>query len=126
MIQTRNEVAGILEVLKILANRKFPSKSSYCIARNLQLLNKINLETEENRITACKSFAKQDDKGEPCLDENGNFVIEDTELFNAEIKKLYAENVEVNFFHYSENLEGCEIEPFLITPLLDKIIVNEF
>ncbi len=125
------EVKGRLAGLLKIAEKTFPAKVSYAIAKNLKLLESEYKDLEEQRIKICESYADKDENGKAMRQEkDGNTVYvfsEDAqEQCNKEYAELLEEEVEVNIHTIDvAELDKCEeSERFDIPTAADYITMD--
>ena len=102
-----------------LGNKKLPMKLAYAITVNTAAMAPALEGYNAGRMTLLNGYAKTDEKGELVI-ENGNYIIEDIEGWNTDIKALLETEANVPVTTVPVDvLDKCD------DPAFDKLSVRE-
>lgn len=129
------EVRGRLEGLLKVADKTFPSKVNYAVAKNLKMLESEFKDLEEQRIKICESYADKDEDGKAKIKtvkansgETSMYVFSGgaQEQFNKEYTELLEEEIEVDIRTVdAAELDKCdESERFDIPSAVDYMAME--
>ena len=71
-------------------DKPMPAKTAHAIVSNYRVLLPLAQEYEQDRAMMPGAIAKEEDAGKPQVDDLGNLVLDDPELFAAELRLLNA------------------------------------
>lgn len=114
--------------LSRIAEKKFPAKVGYAIAKNVELLKKENQDLEQQRIKLCEMYADKDQEGKP-VTEKGKYVLKEVEQqkFQAEYEEFLKEEVDLDFYTVDlAELEKCDSNERYDIPTAEDYIVMGF
>lgn len=126
------EIRGKLEGLLKTADKTFPAKVSYAIAKNLKLLESEFKDLEEQRIKICESYADKDEDGKAVTQEkDGNTVYVFSGDAQGQCNKEYADllgeeiDLDVHTVEASE-LDKCDESERFDIPTAADYMAMEF
>ena len=93
--------------------RKFPTRVSLMIARNLNNLKGAYDDIETERMNIIMKYTEKDDSGETIQDENGNVHIDDVDGVNKELIEMFDTEIDVHIdFITVEDIEKCDLDEY--------------
>lgn len=110
------------------AEKKFPVKVSYAIAKNVELLKKECQDLEQQRVRLCEMYADKDEEGKP-ITEDGKFVFQEGEQqkFQMEYEELLKEEVALDFNMVDAvELEKCDLNERYDVPTAEDYMAMDF
>lgn len=126
------EIRGRLEGLLRIADKTFPAKVSYAIAKNLKLLESEFKDLEEQRIKICESYANKDEDGKAVTQEkDGNTVYvfsgDAQEQCNKEYADLLGEEIDLDIHTVeASELDKCDESERFDIPTTADYMAMEF
>lgn len=117
MKMTNQEIINFANTM--LGSKHLPVKIAFAIHKNARTVEAALKAYDETRKSLIERYAKKDDEGKP-IAEDGNYIIENAESFNADITDLLAEKTEVD-------VHMVHIDEFakLDDPKFDALTVSE-
>lgn len=114
--------------LSRIAEKKFPAKVGYAIAKNVELLKKEYQDLEQQRVKLCEMYADKDEEGKP-ITEDGKFVFQEGEQqkFQMEYEELLKEEAALDF-HMADavELEKCDLNERYDVPTAEDYMAMDF
>lgn len=110
------------------AEKKFPVKVSYTIAKNVELLKKECQDLEQQRVRLCEMYADKDEKGKPII-EDGKFSFQEGEQqkFQMEYEDLLKEEAALDFHMVDAGeLEKCDLNERYDVPTAEDYMAMDF
>lgn len=114
--------------LSRIAEKKFPVKVSYTIAKNVELLKKECQDLEQQRVRLCEMYADKDEEGKP-ITEDGKFVFQEGEQqkFQMEYEELLKEEAALDFHTVdARELEKCDLNERYDVPTAEDYMAMDF
>lgn len=97
------EAANYATRLATLSKKVFPSKMSFAISYNAEMLQKEVERVEKERLKICEQYAEKDEEGKPVMDDN---IVDGKKVQSY---KMSEENQKVFVEEYNDLLEN-EVE----------------
>lgn len=114
--------------LSRIAEKKFPAKISYAIAKNVELLKKEYQDLEQQRVKLCEMYADKDEEGKPIV-EDGKFSFQEREQqkFQMEYEDLLKEEAVLDFHMVDAvELEKCDLNERYDVPTAEDYMSMNF
>lgn len=90
--------------------RKFPTRISLMINRNIKNLQEVYNDIEDERINIITKYADRDEDGNVIYDDKQNIHIEDLEGVNKELSEMFDTEIDVHIDYITdEDLEKCDL-----------------
>ncbi|MGN0416924.1 hypothetical protein [Anaerostipes faecalis] len=130
------EIRGRLEGLLKVAEKTFPAKVNYAVAKNLKMLESEFKELEEQRIKICESYADKDKDGkaktETVKTNNGETMVyvfsgDAQEQCNKEYADLLGEEIDLDIHTVDvAELDKCDESERFNVPTATDYMAMEF
>lgn len=110
------------------AEKKFPVKVSYAIAKNVELLKKECQDLEQQRVRLCEMYADKDEGGKP-ITKDGKFSLQEgaQQKLQVEYEELLKEEAALDFYMVdSVELEKCDLNERYDVPTAEDYMAMDF
>ena len=93
--------------------RRFPTRVSLMINRNMNNLKSVYDDIETERINIITKYTEKDENGETIQDEKGNVHIDDLDGVNKELAEMFDTEIDVHIDYITvEDIEKCDLDEY--------------